>query len=168
MRPHSSLRGNTQYVRMTGMHSQRRTSSGQWWNDSPKWRLRDSVSFLRSLLIIELNSIRRASLRRSSCGLQRNEWAWPKLSYTTIFLGLAREFMTSTTSSNPFIHIGKTLVNATKTLCSLCITGKFEGKGLCSNWLTTADGKVTVRELCSGTIMGEGARLLSPRKCSFI
>ena len=34
-------------------------------------RLRASESFLRSLMIIELNSIRRASFRRSSFGLQR-------------------------------------------------------------------------------------------------
>jgi hypothetical protein len=73
----------------------------------------DSTSFLSSLLMILLNSISRASLRRSSFGLTRKGYRTPSVPRTVIFLGFCIEFMTSTSSSNAtvsrFKRIARTL-----------------------------------------------------------
>lgn len=60
---------------------------------SPSFRLRASESFLRSLMIIALNSINRASLRRSSFGLHKKLYRWPSLPRIVIFRGFCNELM---------------------------------------------------------------------------
>lgn len=60
--------------------------------------LRDSELALRSLLMIVLKSIKRASFRRSSLGFPRNMYICPLLPLIVIFRGFAKERMTSISS----------------------------------------------------------------------
>lgn len=55
-------------------------------------------------MIIELNAMRRESLRRSSLGLQRKPYSLPSLPHTEILRGFWREVMIVTTSSNSVPH----------------------------------------------------------------
>jgi len=50
--------------------------------------------------MIELKSMRRASLRRSSFGFPKNMYVWPLLPVMVILRGLARDLMTSISSWN--------------------------------------------------------------------
>jgi hypothetical protein len=69
-------------------------------HNSRSWRLRDSEFALRSLLMILLRSMMRASFRRSSFGFPRNMYTWPLLPRIEILRGLARDCMTWISSAN--------------------------------------------------------------------
>ena len=71
--------------------------------DEQSCRRLDAASFLSNLLMMLLNSISRASLRKSSFGLTRKGYRTPSVPRTVIFLGFCIEFITSTSSSNAII-----------------------------------------------------------------
>mmetsp|Transcript_9326 Transcript_9326/g.32410 ORF Transcript_9326/g.32410 Transcript_9326/m.32410 type:complete len:333 (+) Transcript_9326:726-1724(+) len=92
MSPQSSVRGMTAKVR--------------------RYRLRRrlSGSLASMTLSIDVNSIMRRSLRRSSLGLHRNDTALPSLPTIVSFLGRIKEFMTWTSSSKP-MSVGQSAGN---------------------------------------------------------
>ena len=100
--PHSSLSGMTAYVRISG--TMLVGQPGNAWGRRmhlQRLRLRVSVLPFRSLLIIELNSISRASFRRSSSGLAKKLYFRPLFPMKQSFLGRCSEGMISISSCIP-------------------------------------------------------------------
>ena len=120
-------------------------------SDLQSWRRLDSGFFFSNLLIILLNSISRASFRKSSFGFTRNGYRTPSLPRTVIFLGFCIEFMISTSSSNA------AMLTQTIREEELWRVGWSNGKGLCFfPFWPVADGRLTVRFDWSGTTNGHG------------
>lgn len=102
--PHSSFSGVTAYVLISATAITRSEDNGtqriwQTFEYLHIRRLLDSTSFLKSRLIMLLNSMSRWSLRRSSLGLHRMLYTFPSEPRIPILRGFWREFKTCTSSS---------------------------------------------------------------------
>lgn len=158
MNPHSSFSVTTPYVRMSTKLHQNGFSRHLvlWIGYSRSWRLRDSELAFSSLLMMELNSISRASFLRSSLGFPKKVYVWPSVPRIDIFRGLARDRITSISSKNSMSQ----LLSATEYLdsrfgVSPWNIGKFAGNGWWVDWDEDDGGKLAVNDSCNGMMSSQ-------------
>lgn len=154
IKPHSSFSDTTLYVRMPG--DTIKVSESYQVDDGLHYARsclrRASESDLSSLFRMESKSISRPSFRRSSF-LPRKVYVWPLLPLTDIFFGLAKEFMTSTSSKNARKNQLRGDMRVGPNKHPHKNVGASTGNGWCVFSDEDCGGRFAVRDSCKGMRM---------------